>query len=137
VLRRTRPGRRPLSASPSLRAGDLRLDRIARQAWLNDTELKPDDRPRAPLDSRSASGRSSAVISGVTPAEISGFYTSALPRAGYTITENNTSARHLARTAILFSGPGYAGVIGAATRLKISGISGLSGNVAGIALTPK
>jgi DNA-binding response OmpR family regulator len=39
VLRRARPGRRPLSASPSLRAGDLRLDRIARRAWLRDAEL--------------------------------------------------------------------------------------------------
>ena len=32
-------GRRPLSASPSLRAGDLRMDRISRRAWLRDTEL--------------------------------------------------------------------------------------------------
>jgi len=39
VLRRARPGRRPLSASPSLRAGDLRMDRIARRAWLGDAEL--------------------------------------------------------------------------------------------------
>jgi DNA-binding response OmpR family regulator len=39
VLRRARPGRRPLSASPSLRSGDLRLDRISRRAWLRDTEL--------------------------------------------------------------------------------------------------
>ena len=29
VLRPGRPGRRPLSALPSLRAGDLRMDRIA------------------------------------------------------------------------------------------------------------
>lgn len=39
VLRRARPGRRPLSASPSLRAGSLRMDRISRRAWLRDTEL--------------------------------------------------------------------------------------------------
>ena len=39
VLRRARPGRRPLSASPTLRAGDLRMDRISRRAWLRDTEL--------------------------------------------------------------------------------------------------
>jgi len=39
VLRRARPGRRPLSASPGLRAGDLRMDRVARRAWLKDTEL--------------------------------------------------------------------------------------------------
>lgn len=34
VLRRARPGRRPLSASPALRAGSLRMDRISRRAWL-------------------------------------------------------------------------------------------------------
>jgi DNA-binding response OmpR family regulator len=39
VLRRARPGRRPLSASPALRAGDLRMDRISRRAWLRDSEL--------------------------------------------------------------------------------------------------
>jgi DNA-binding response OmpR family regulator len=39
VLRRARPGRRPLSASPTLRAHDLRVDRVARRAWLKDTEL--------------------------------------------------------------------------------------------------
>src|SRR5580693_6547851 len=40
VLRRLRrDGRRPLSASPTLRAGDLRMDRISRRAWLRDTEL--------------------------------------------------------------------------------------------------
>ena len=39
VLRRTRPGRRPLSAWPTVRAGDLRLDRISRRAWLRDAEL--------------------------------------------------------------------------------------------------
>ena len=39
VLRRARPGRRPLSAAPTLRAGDLRMDRISRRAWLKDAEL--------------------------------------------------------------------------------------------------
>jgi DNA-binding response OmpR family regulator len=39
VLRRARPGRRPLSAAPTLRAGDLRMDRISRRAWLRDTGL--------------------------------------------------------------------------------------------------
>ena len=36
VMRRARPGRRPLSASAVLRAGDLRMDRISRRAWLRD-----------------------------------------------------------------------------------------------------
>ena len=39
VMRRARPGRRPLSASPGLRAGPLLMDRIARRAWLRDAEL--------------------------------------------------------------------------------------------------
>jgi DNA-binding response OmpR family regulator len=39
VLRRARPGRRPLSAAHTLRSGDLRLDRISRRAWLKDGEL--------------------------------------------------------------------------------------------------
>src|ERR1700683_2222987 len=39
VMRRARPGRPPLSASPALRAGPLRMDRIARRAWLLDAEL--------------------------------------------------------------------------------------------------
>jgi DNA-binding response OmpR family regulator len=39
VMRRARPGRRPLSASSVLRAGDLRMDRISRRAWLRDKEL--------------------------------------------------------------------------------------------------
>jgi DNA-binding response OmpR family regulator len=39
VMRRARPGRRPLSASPALRAGHLRTDRISHRAWLKDTEL--------------------------------------------------------------------------------------------------
>src|ERR1700733_2355532 len=30
LRRRARPGRRPLSASPTVRAGDLRMDRISR-----------------------------------------------------------------------------------------------------------
>jgi DNA-binding response OmpR family regulator len=39
VMRRARPGRRPLSASPALRSGNLRMDRISRRAWLRDAEL--------------------------------------------------------------------------------------------------
>ena len=39
VMRRARPGRRPLSASPGLRAGPLLMDRIGRRAWLRDAEL--------------------------------------------------------------------------------------------------
>jgi DNA-binding response OmpR family regulator len=50
VLRRARPGRRPLSASPALRAGDLRMDRISRRAWLRDSELMLTPRAMLLLD---------------------------------------------------------------------------------------
>ncbi len=79
------------------------------------------------------------IISGVTPVKVSSFYTSALPQAGYTITVNNTPAGHFTGTAIIFTGHGYRGVIGAATSLNMSGTSGLtgrSGNEAGITLAP-
>lgn len=39
VLRRARPGRRPLAAAHTLRALDLRMDRISRRAWRADAEL--------------------------------------------------------------------------------------------------
>jgi DNA-binding response OmpR family regulator len=39
VLRRARPGRPPLTAEQGLRSGPLRLDRLARRAWLADREL--------------------------------------------------------------------------------------------------
>jgi len=40
VLRRARPGRPPLAATRNLTSGDLRLDRVARRAWLRDAELR-------------------------------------------------------------------------------------------------
>jgi DNA-binding response OmpR family regulator len=39
VLRRARPGRPPLAASRRLTSGALRFDRVARRAWLGETEL--------------------------------------------------------------------------------------------------
>lgn len=39
VLRRSRPGQRPLAAAQTLTSGPLRLNRITRRAWLNDQEL--------------------------------------------------------------------------------------------------
>jgi DNA-binding response OmpR family regulator len=39
VLRRIQPGRPPLSAARVLRAGPLRLDRVARRAWLAGREV--------------------------------------------------------------------------------------------------
>lgn len=39
VLRRARPGERPLAAAQTLVSGDLTLDRLARRAWLDDEEI--------------------------------------------------------------------------------------------------
>jgi hypothetical protein len=58
------------------------------------------------------------------------FYGSALPTAGYTITENtNATGADINGTAIEFTGHGYKGTIGA--------VSGSSGTVVGITLTPQ
>lgn len=50
VLRRARPGRPPLSAEHVLRAGQLRLDRVSRRAWLADKELTLTPRAMVLLD---------------------------------------------------------------------------------------
>jgi DNA-binding response OmpR family regulator len=39
VLRRARPGKPPLATARQLTCGDLRLDRLARRAWLGEREL--------------------------------------------------------------------------------------------------
>lgn len=39
VLRRARPGQPPLAATRHLTSGPLRFDRVARRAWLRDSEL--------------------------------------------------------------------------------------------------
>ena len=39
VLRRARPGKPPLAAARQLSCGDLRLDRLARRAWIGEREL--------------------------------------------------------------------------------------------------
>jgi DNA-binding response OmpR family regulator len=50
VLRRARQGLPPLSAAHVLRSGQLRLDRVARRAWLGDRELVVTPRAMLLLD---------------------------------------------------------------------------------------
>jgi hypothetical protein len=58
------------------------------------------------------------VLSSVTPSQMSGFYTSALPRAGYKITGNEQDTGSAAAIVeILFAGHGYMGVAAAASGL--------------------
>jgi hypothetical protein len=79
------------------------------------------------------------VLSGVTATEVSSFYGSALPAAGYTITANtNATGANINGTAIEFTGHGYKGDIGAATSLGISNLGSiLGGDIIGITLTPQ
>ena len=58
------------------------------------------------------------VFNSVSPASISHFYTSALPREGYTITTNTfATLNSQAGAEIKFTGHGYKGTIGAGTML--------------------
>ena len=50
VLRRARPGRPPLSTAGTLRSGRLRVDRVARRAWLGDNELTLTPKAQTLLD---------------------------------------------------------------------------------------
>jgi hypothetical protein len=81
------------------------------------------------------------VLSSVSPQEVSSFYGSALPAAGYTVTQNTqASGAAVTGTAVEFTGHGYKGDIGAVSSLGITGLSalgGLAGNVIGITLTPQ
>jgi hypothetical protein len=78
------------------------------------------------------------VLTGVTPQEVSAFYTATLPSAGYTITENSSASdATVSGLTIKFTGHGYEGDIGAASGISIAGVSGLSGEDIGIELIPQ
>ncbi len=77
----------------------------------------------------------------VTPAKVSSFYATALPRAGYTVTVNSVLSQSGGTAAIIqFTGHGYKGNIDALSDYPSSGvnISGLGHkNVTTIAFLPK
>jgi hypothetical protein len=82
-------------------------------------------------------GHYDIVFGSVSPSEASRFYTTALPRAGYTITSNSSAAGDsFSGTGIWFTGHGYNGQIGALSSFHISGIS-LGANTVEITLTPQ
>lgn len=90
------------------------------------------------VDNGTDNGKIDIVLTGVTPQEVSTFYTAALPSAGYTITQNDTgSDATVSGVTIKFTGHGYEGDIGAASGVDIVGVSGLSGEDIGIQLTPQ
>jgi hypothetical protein len=77
------------------------------------------------------------VFRSVSPSAVSRFYTTALPRAGYTITSNSSAAGDsFSGTEIWFTGHGYNGQIGALSSFHIPGNS-LGGNTVEITLTPQ
>jgi hypothetical protein len=81
-------------------------------------------------------GHYDIVFGSVSPSEASRFYTTALPRAGYTITSNSSAAEDsFSGTGIWFTGHGYNGQIGALSSFDISGIS-FGANTVEITLTP-
>jgi hypothetical protein len=86
-------------------------------------------------------GQIIVMFSSVTPANVSSFYATALPRAGYVISGNSViSEGGGTETIIQFSGHGYKGNIGSLSHFSNSGVSvaGLgTKNVTTIELMPK
>ena len=88
------------------------------------------------IDDGSDNGHYDIVFGLVSPSEVSGFYATALPRAGYTIISNSSATGgSFSGTGIWFTGHGYNGQIGAVSSFHIPGIS-LGGNIVEITLTP-
>ena len=82
-------------------------------------------------------GHYDIVFGSVSPSEAARFYTTALPRAGYTITSNSSAAgESFSGTGIWFTGHGYNGQIGALSSFQIPGFS-LGENTVEITLTPQ
>jgi hypothetical protein len=89
-----------------------------------------------------ADGQESIVIfSSITPADVSSFYATALPRAGYAIAGNSLVSEGSGAVAFIqFSGHGYKGNIDALAKFPNSGVSiaGLgTKNVTTITIMPK
>ena len=79
------------------------------------------------------------ILSSISPAKVSAFYTSALPRAGYKITSKSLATlNNSAGAAIAFAGHGYKGTIGAVSGSLASPAASFGGdskNLVGITLT--
>ena len=92
------------------------------------------------IEDSTDSGHYSIVFGSVSPSAASGFYATALPRAGYRIISNSSatgdSRDSFSGTGIWFTGHGYNGQIGALSSFQIPGFS-LGGNTVEITLTPQ
>jgi hypothetical protein len=93
------------------------------------------------LQNVQSNGQYDIAISGVTASTASSFWTTALPQAGYTITQNTSgTGTTFSGTAITFTGHGYKGTIGAFSGTgSVNGvsISSTTGNIIGITLVPQ
>jgi hypothetical protein len=81
------------------------------------------------------------IFGSVTPAKVSGFYATALPRAGYVVTANSVISQGGGTVAFIqFNGHGYKGTIDALSKFTGSGVD-LNGlgtkNVTTVSLMPK
>jgi len=80
------------------------------------------------IDDGTGNGHYDIVFGSVSSSEVSRFYTTALPQAGYTIISNSSATGgSFSGTGIWFSGHGYNGQVGALSSFDIPGIS-LGGN---------
>lgn len=98
--------------------------------------------PHAKVAENITEGNETVILLGsVSPSEVSSFYATALPRAGYKITMNTLATANNDTGAVIeFSGHGYKGTIGADSNMATTGVSvgGLNGkNFVGITLTKK
>ena len=89
------------------------------------------------ISNGNANGSYDIIFDSVSPSEISRFYASALPQAGYTIVNDSSGNRDsFSGSGIWFTGHGYSGQIGAFSGGDVLGFS-VGGNFAEVTLTPQ
>jgi hypothetical protein len=93
------------------------------------------------LENATYGNKITLILSSVPPAQVSSFYTSALPHAGYKITSNSSAVIGNSTDAgIEFTGHGYKGLLGAISSVPSSSGASPSGgavvkNLTGITFT--
>ena|ERR1700733_10967622 len=95
--------------------------------------------PGAEVLENVADGRTiDLVLGSVSSSRVSSFYASALPRAGYTVTNDTlASGKVVVGASIKFTGHGYKGTIGAVSGVNVPNVSDLGGDIVGVTLTPQ
>ncbi|HEY1005431.1 MAG TPA: hypothetical protein VGD83_37955 [Streptosporangiaceae bacterium] len=89
------------------------------------------------IDDGTDNGHYRIVFGSVSPSQASRFYTTALPRAGYTIISNTSATGDpFSRTGIWFTGHGHNGQIGALSSFRLPGFT-IGANTVEITRTPQ